>query len=105
VSVYLGGDFNVLPMNRGTGRAVRAYVYQATPPAAGTAGNPCGASTNGTTYSGAAGQPIDYWYSHIDPNAPLPPAAPLIVPIPLADARTCDNDLMSDHCGIFLRIT
>jgi len=103
--VYLGGDFNVPPQDRGTGRTGRAYGYTAavTPGTVSPVALAAGASVLGTTWSGSL---YDYWYSDINPNAP--PVWPFIVPVPRANGATMDTNLqagtgfMSDHCAALL---
>jgi len=95
--VYLGGDFNVAPQNRGTNRTGIAYQYSAAAPP-----NTLyqGATPGGTTW---AGNLYDYWYTDMNPAGP-PPAPPFIIPVPAATGITMDHNLMSDHCAIVLQI-
>jgi hypothetical protein len=100
--VYLGGDFNVGPMDRGTARTGQAFCYET---GAGVAAVPAGASAGGTTWNGSL---YDYWYSDISAAAPVP-LVPLGVapPDPNVLTTTLDSggtNLMSDHAATVLRV-
>jgi len=101
--VYLGGDFNVGPTDRGTPRTGQAFCYEI---GAAVAAAPAGAAAGGTTWNGSL---YDYWYSDISRSDPVPlvpgGAAP---PEPNVLTPTLDSggtNLMSDHAATVLRIT
>lgn len=95
VEVYLGGDFNVRPINRSRYRSPlqqRSAVPNAYPHGFGIQG--------GTTWSGNT---YDYWFTAANTQPPLAANAAL------AWAETMDGGpnhqaLMSDHCAITLVI-
>lgn len=104
---FLGGDFNVAPLQRGTARTGIAYVYSQGIALADLAQLPAGARAGGTTM---AGNLYDYWYSDIAPaNAPalfqganVPPAA--AVSIATLDTGAGQAGPMSDHAAALLRV-
>jgi len=94
VARYVGGDFNVAPLDPRGGFPAHSAV-----PAA----YPHGGVPGGTTWSGNT---YDYWYSSIAGAAP----AGLVAPVPAAYADTLDKPprapgLMSDHAAVTLQIS
>ena len=105
--VFLGGDFNVAPLRRGTQRTGYAYVYSQPITLADLNQLPHGARAGGTTM---AGNLYDYWYSDIDPANPVAPflnaATPPVagVHVGTLDTGAGNAGPMSDHCASLLRI-
>ncbi|HKP03609.1 MAG TPA: hypothetical protein VJU77_09655 [Chthoniobacterales bacterium] len=100
--VFLGGDFNVAPIIRGTPRTGIATCYAV---GAAPAATPPGAMAGGTTWNGNL---YDYWYSDLSPAAPVPIApGGVALPIPGVATNTLDSGaagLMSDHAATVLQI-
>lgn len=95
--VYLGGDFNVRPINRGGPRTVPLQCY-----AAAAAVVPAGAIPGGTTWHGNL---YDYWYSDVPNVGPAPPG--LVIPVPSVNPATLQMAgivKLSDHTAILLRM-
>jgi hypothetical protein len=93
--VYIGGDFNVRPVDRGGPRTVPLDFY-----AAAAVFVPLGATPGGTTWSGNL---YDYWYSDVRRFGPPPPG--LITPVPFvntATLRMAGIVKLSDHAAILL---
>jgi hypothetical protein len=117
---YLGGDFNVKPLNRAdTVGTVFAYSqglatddrFRWTTTATGQAASVAfklWAAADGTT---TAGNLYDHWYSTIDPSGAPSPLMVGGVSTPLAGTSSAVLDrhsngpgLMSDHAATFLRV-
>jgi hypothetical protein len=99
VARYIGGDFNVAPIDPRSGFPAHSAVPAAYP------GASAASAQAGTTWSGSL---YDYWYSSIAGAAP----AGLVAPVPAAYAHTLDSGpgaptptSMSDHVAVTLRIS
>ncbi|HSZ69481.1 MAG TPA: hypothetical protein VK756_03880 [Solirubrobacteraceae bacterium] len=95
--VYIGGDFNVLPIPRSLPAYGLYTPYAIGIPALPPPPHPI--KPGGTT---AAGNLYDYWYSDRAPAEPWPPG--FVSPVAGVYTPTLFYPDMSDHCGVVLRI-